>query len=76
MDGQVDVSHAAGPIRIGVTSDVPVSVRVADVPLAVRVLGMPGPPGDPGDPGAPGEQGAPGEPGGFDSNAVFDGGNF
>ena len=42
-------------------------------PVAVKVLGMPGPAGEQGVPGPAGPQGAPGN---IDTGIVLDGGNF
>jgi hypothetical protein len=72
MFEQVDVSAAIGPVRVRVSSNEPVRVRIAGAPIGVRVLGSPGPqgatgpqgpqgtPGPPGERGDPGPQGAPG----------------
>ena len=60
---QVDVSAATGPVRVRVSSNEPVRVRIARAPIGVRVLGSPGPQGatgPPGERGDPGPQGAPG----------------
>jgi hypothetical protein len=50
-----------------------VRVRVSSVPIAVRVLGLPGPQGQAGAPGSPGPQGPPGS---LDHGIAIDGGNF
>jgi hypothetical protein len=57
---KVDVSSAVGPIRIRVSSNEPVTVRIAGAPIGVRVLGSPGPQGETGPEGPQGEQGEPG----------------
>ncbi|MFP1646527.1 hypothetical protein [Pontitalea aquivivens] len=49
-----------GPIRIAVTQEAPVALRIAAAPLRIRLLGTPGPPGPEGPPGDKGDQGLPG----------------
>jgi hypothetical protein len=73
MAGRVELAPYTGPIRIRVSGTEQVRVRVSSVPVAVRVLGMPGPQGQAGAPGAPGPQGPPG---GLDDGITIDGGNF
>ena len=46
-----------GPIRIAVTQEAPVALRIAAAPVRIRLLGTPGPEGPPGDKG---DQGLPG----------------
>ena len=60
MDTRLDLRLLTGPIRIRVFASEPVHVRLATAPVAVRVLGLPGPPGRIGPPGDKGDQGAPG----------------
>ncbi|SEP03095.1 hypothetical protein SAMN04490248_12047 [Salinihabitans flavidus] len=60
MPEGVAIRQAMGPISVGVTSDVPVAVRIAGAPIRMRVLGIPGPQGAPGPKGDQGDQGAPG----------------
>jgi hypothetical protein len=60
MDTGLDLRLLTGPIRIRVFASEPVHVRLATAPVAVRVLGLPGPPGRIGPPGEKGDPGAPG----------------
>lgn len=73
MVQRIELAHYTGPIRIRVSGTELVKVRVSSVPIAVRVLGLPGPQGQDGAPGAPGPQGPPGN---LDTGIVLDGGNF
>ena len=73
MTGKLELFPQTGPIRIRVSGTEQVRVRVSTVPIAVRVLGLPGPPGQSGVPGSPGPQGPPGS---LDAGIVIDGGNF
>ena len=73
MAGKIELAPHTGPIRIRVSGTEQVRVRVSSVPIAVRVLGMPGPQGQAGAPGSPGPQGPPGS---LDTGIVLDGGNF
>lgn len=57
MQGKVDVTTAVGPIRVRVSSNEPTKLRIAEAPVGVRVLGMPGPRGPEG---PRGPQGTPG----------------
>jgi hypothetical protein len=73
MAGKIELAALAGPIRIRVSGSEQIRVRVSSAPIAVRVLGMPGPQGQAGAPGTPGPQGPPGS---LDTGIVLDGGNF
>ena len=73
MAGKVELAAHTGPIRIQVSGIEQVRVRVSSVPIAVRVLGTPGPQGQSGAPGTPGPQGPPGS---LDGGITIDGGNF
>jgi hypothetical protein len=76
MAGKLELAPHTGPIRIRVSGTEQVRVRVSTVPIAVRVLGLPGPPGQSGAPGSPGAPGPQGAPGNLDAGIVIDGGNF
>ena len=73
MAGKIELAPHTGPIRIRVSGTEQVRVRVRTVPIAVRVLGTPGPQGQAGAPGSPGPQGPPGS---LDADITIDGGNF
>ena len=73
MAGKLELASHSGPIRIRVSGTEQVRVRVSTVPIAVRVLGLPGPQGQAGVLGAPGPQGPPGS---LDAGITIDGGNF
>jgi hypothetical protein len=73
MVQRIELAPHIGPIRIRVSGTERVRVRVSSVPIAVRVLGMPGPQGQDGAPGTPGPQGPPGS---LDDGITIDGGNF
>ena len=73
MTGKLELSPQTGPIRIRVSGTEQVRVQVTSVPIAVRVLGLPGPAGLPGSSGPPGPQGPPGN---LETGIVIDGGNF
>jgi hypothetical protein len=73
MTGAVFCRPITGPIRLNTRFDMPVPVRVLAAPVAVRVLGTPGPTGEPGQTGPAGPQGPPGN---LDTGIVLDGGNF
>ena len=73
MVQRIELGPHIGPIRIRVSGTELVRVRVSSVPIAVRVLGMPGPQGQAGAPGSPGAQGPPGS---LDNGITIDGGNF
>lgn len=60
MSAGLDLRLLTGPIRIRVFASEPVHVRLATAPVAVRVLGLPGPQGPIGPQGDPGAQGVPG----------------
>jgi hypothetical protein len=73
MAGKIELAPHTGPIRIQVSGTELVRVRVSSVPIAIRVLGTPGPQGQAGAPGSPGPQGPPGS---LDAGITIDGGNF
>jgi hypothetical protein len=73
MASKIELAPHIGPIRIRVSGTEQVRVRVSNVPIAVRVLGLPGPHGQAGAPGSPGPQGPPGS---LDAGITIDGGNF
>ena len=73
MAGKIELAPHTGPIRIRVSGTEQVRVRVRTVPIAVRVLGTPGPTGPSGGSGPPGPQGPPGN---LETGIVIDGGNF
>lgn len=56
----LDLRSLTGPIRISVTSEAPIALRLATGPIGIRVLGQPGPQGLTGPQGDKGDQGAPG----------------
>ena len=60
MANALDLRSFTGPIRISVTSETPIALRLATGPIGIRVLGQPGPQGLTGPQGDKGEQGAPG----------------
>ena len=73
MAAKIELAPLSGPIRIRVSGTELVRVRVSSLPIAVKVLGMPGPQGHDGAPGSPGAQGPPGS---LDDGITIDGGNF
>jgi hypothetical protein len=73
MVQRIELAPHIGPIRIRVSGTERVRVRVSSVPVAVRVLGMPGPQGQDGAAGSPGPQGPPSS---LDDGITIDGGNF
>jgi hypothetical protein len=73
MPDTLHLYPAVGPIRIETISDAPVKVRILSAPIAVRVLGTPGPRGQQGEQGPAGPQGPPGH---LDTGIFLDGGNF
>jgi len=73
MTDRIELTTATGPIRVRVAASEPVKLRVATVPVSVRVLGTPGPDGRLG---PTGPQGPVGPPGNLDAGIVVDGGNF
>ena len=60
MATALDLLPLTGPIRISVTSERPIALRLSTGPIGIRVLGQPGPQGAAGPQGDKGEQGAPG----------------
>lgn len=60
MATALDVRSLTGPIRISVTSEAPIALRLSSGPIGIRVLGKPGPQGLTGPQGDKGEPGAPG----------------
>lgn len=73
MKGAVSCRRVTGPIRLRIQSDLFITARLLVAPVAVRVLGTPGPTGEQGQPGPAGPQGPPGN---LDTGIVLDGGNF
>ena len=60
MATALDLQPLTGPIRISVTSEAPIPLRLSTGPIGIRVLGLPGPPGVTGPQGNKGDQGDPG----------------
>jgi hypothetical protein len=60
MATALDLRPFTGPIRIFVTSEAPIALRLSTGPIGIRVLGQPGPQGLTGPQGDKGDQGAPG----------------
>ena len=60
MATALDLRSFTGPIRISVTSEAPIALRLSTGPIGIRILGQPGPQGSTGPQGDKGEQGAPG----------------
>jgi hypothetical protein len=60
MATALDLRPFTGPIRISVTSEAPIALRLSKGPIGIRVLGQPGPQGLTGAQGDKGDQGAPG----------------
>ena len=60
MATTLDLRPLTGPIRIAVTSEAPIALRLSSGPIGIRVLGLPGPAGPIGPQGDPGAQGVPG----------------
>lgn len=73
MQETLSLSGFSGPIRLEMFSDSQLKLRIASAPIAVKVLGTPGPAGERGVQGPVGPQGAPGN---LDDGIVLDGGNF
>jgi hypothetical protein len=73
MTGPVSCRPLTGPIRLTPQSHLPIAARVLAAPVAVRVLGTPGPTGEQGQQGPAGPQGPPGN---LDTGIILDGGNF
>ena len=60
MAASLELRPLTGPIRLHLSSNEPIRLRVLAGPLAVRLLGQPGPQGRTGLQGDKGDQGAPG----------------
>ncbi len=60
MAAALGLRPLTGPIRISVTSETPIGLRLSTGPIGVRVLGQPGPQGVIGPQGDKGDTGAPG----------------
>ncbi len=60
MTASLDLLPLTGPIRIAVTSEAPITLRLATGPVGLRLLGQPGPQGTTGPQGDKGDQGDPG----------------
>ena len=73
MTERIELTTATGSIRVRVAASEPAKLRVAAVPVSVRVLGMPGPDGRLG---PIGPRGPVGPVGNLDAGIVVDGGNF
>lgn len=73
MTEKIEVATHTGPIRVRVSASEPVKARALSTPIAVKVLGFPGPTGAQGAQGPQGPQGAPGT---LEAGVTIDGGNF
>lgn len=73
MAEKIEVATCVGPIRIRISASEPVRARVLSSPVAIKVLGLPGPQGPSGAQGPPGPLGPPGN---LEAGIVIDGGNF
>ena len=73
MTEKIEVATHSGPIRVRVSASEPVKARALSAPIAIKVLGMPGPTGETGAQGPAGPQGPPGN---LDAGITIDGGNF
>ncbi len=73
MTEKIEVATHSGPIRIRVSASEPVKARALSTPIAIKVLGIPGPTGQTGQQGPLGPQGPPGN---LDAGITIDGGNF
>jgi hypothetical protein len=73
MTEKIEVATHTGPIRIQVSASEPVKARALSTPIAIKVLGTPGPTGPQGNKGDKGDQGPPGN---LDVGITIDGGNF
>lgn len=73
MTEKIEVATHSGPIRIRVSASEPVKARALSTPIAIKVLGLPGPQGPSGTAGPPGPSGPPGN---LDAGITIDGGNF
>ena len=60
MTASLELRPPTGPIRLHLRSSEPIGLRVLAGPVAVRVLGQPGPQGRTGLQGDKGDQGTPG----------------
>jgi len=60
MAAALELRPLTGPIRLHLTSSDPIRLRILSGPVAVRLLGQPGPQGRTGLQGDKGDQGAPG----------------
>ena len=60
MTALLNLQPLTGPIRIAVTSETPITLRLATGPVGLRLLGQPGPQGTTGPQGDKGDQGDPG----------------
>ena len=60
MAASLELRPLTGPIRLHLTSSEPIRLRVLAGPVAVRLLGQPGPQGRTGLQGDKGDTGAPG----------------
>ncbi len=73
MAEKIEVATHLSPILIRVSASEPVKARALSTPIAIKVLGLPGPQGPTGAQGPAGPQGLPGN---LDTGIVLDGGNF
>ena len=60
MAAALELRPLTGPIRLYLTSSHPIRLRILSGPVAVRLLGQPGPQGRTGLQGDKGDQGTPG----------------
>jgi len=60
MAAALELKPLTGPIRLNLRSSEPIRLRVLDGPVALRLLGQPGPQGRTGPQGDKGDTGAPG----------------
>lgn len=60
MAAALELRPLTGPIRLQLTSSEPIRLRILSGPVAVRLLGQPGPQGRTGLQGDKGDQGTPG----------------
>lgn len=60
MPTSLALQPLTGPIRIAVTSETPIVLRLSSGPVGIRLLGQPGPQGVTGPQGDKGDQGVPG----------------
>ena len=60
MAAALDLRPLTGPIRLHLASSDPIRLRILSGPVAVRLLGQPGPQGRTGLQGDKGDKGAPG----------------